>query len=541
MLAVLTGLGQRRTLLNPLISMRQPKMTRSVASVSNTIVESSNGILLLLDRNGNFGRNIVSSVNFVKSVAGADNKRTCCSICEHVPRVSLAVGRSELSEKCVFLIVSAKKFLYNATVLDAETLAQRLLVLRRESEVAMKRRWLFSLCFSFLLLLPLRVTAESQSSKPSPFPVPAGLESAVEFWKKVFTEYSLSQLIYFDTLDMGKIYEVNDVGEGNRSNEYINAERARVAAANGVDIDRVKTQRGVKERTAAGLKRSGRYIGQIQQIFRDRDLPAELTYLPIVESSYDIYARSSVGALGIWQFMPRTGREYMRVTASLDERRDPFDSSRAAAAYLKQAYEFLGSWPLAITSYNYGQAGMARAVAAVGSDNLVDLNQRYDHPNWGFAPKQFYAEFLAAVEIGTNLNKYYPDLQLDAAVQIKEVELNSTTALTSAINSSGLSREEFLGWNPALSSATRIVPAGYRVKLPVDRTMEPLVTVAQSQQAARQPPPQIQVVHHRVKRGETLFVIARRYGASVQRILDVNGIRKAHLVKVGTTLVIPKI
>jgi membrane-bound lytic murein transglycosylase D len=405
----------------------------------------------------------------------------------------------------------------------------------------MKQRWLFSLCFGFLVLLPLRVSAESEPTKQSPFPVPAGLEPAVEFWKKVFTEYSLSQLIYFDPLDMSKIYEVNEVGEGSRSNDYINAERERIAAANGVDIDRVKAQRGIKERTAAGLKRSGRYIAQIQQIFRDRDLPTELTYLPVVESSYDIYARSSVGALGIWQFMPRTGREYMRVTAAVDERRDPFESSRAAASYLKQAYELLGSWPLAITSYNYGQAGMARAVAAVGSEDLVDLIQRYEHPNWAFAPKHFYAEFLAAVEIGTNLNKYFPDLQLDAPVEIREVALNNSTPLMTVINSSGLSRDEFLGWNPALGSATRVVPAGYRVKLPVDRTMTPLVTVAQVQQNARQPQPKPQMVHHRVKRGETVIEIARRYGASVERILQINGIRKAHLVKVGTTLRIPKI
>jgi len=403
------------------------------------------------------------------------------------------------------------------------------------------RRWLLALYFSILTLSPAGVIAESELSNRSPFPVPTGLESSVDFWRKVFTEYSLSQLIYFDALDMSKIYEVNDVGEGSRSNEYLNAERARVAAANGVDIERVKTQRGVRERTAAGLKRSGRYIRQIQQIFRDRDLPPELTYLPIVESSYDIYARSSVGALGIWQFMPRTGREYMRVNTAIDERRDPFESSRAAAAYLKQAYEFLGSWPLAVTSYNYGQGGIARAVAEVGSDNLVDLIQRYSHPNWGFAPKQFYAEFLAAVEIGTNLNKYFPDLELDASVEIKEVELSSTTALASVITSSGLSRDEFLGWNPALGTATRIVPAGYRVKLPVDRSVAPLVTVAQVQQAARQPQAKPQIVHHRVKRGETVIEIARRYGASVERILQINGIRKAHLVKVGTTLVIPKI
>ena len=401
------------------------------------------------------------------------------------------------------------------------------------------KRWLLGL--SFLLLLPLRVNAESSQPVQTPFPLLAGLEASVEFWKRVFTEFSLSQLVYFDPLDMSRIYEVVEVGEGNRSDQYINAERARIAAANGVDIERVRAQRGVKERTAAGLKRSGRYLAQIQQIFRERGLPVELTYLPIVESSFEIHARSSVGALGIWQFMPRTGRQYMRVTAAVDERRDPLESSRAAAAYLKEAYELLGSWPLAITSYNFGQAGMARAVAEVGSDNLVDLIAKHNHPYWGFAPKQFYAEFLAAVEIGANVKKYFPDLEPDSPVEIKEVELERPTPIASVIKTSGLSRDEFLGWNPALSPSVRLLPAGYRIKLPAERTAEPLIAVAQIQREARQPQPKAQVVHHRVKRGETIFEIAKRYGASVERILQANGIRKAHLVRAGSTLVIPKI
>ena len=229
------------------------------------------------------------------------------------------------------------------------------------------RRWLLALCFSILTLSPAGVIAESELSNRSPFPVPSGLESSVDFWKKVFTEYSLSQLIYFDALDTSKIYEVTDVGEGSRSNEYLNAERARVAAANGVDIERVKTQRGVKERTAAGLKRSGRYIRQIQQIFRDRDLPPELTYLPIVESSYDIYARSSVGALGIWQFMPRTGREYMRVNTAIDERRDPFESSRAAAISNKHMNSWVvGPWRLPLIT-------MAKEVSLVRLPRSVQI------------------------------------------------------------------------------------------------------------------------------------------------------------------------
>ena len=400
---------------------------------------------------------------------------------------------------------------------------------------------LLALFLSFPAFLPPSTGAQQSPANQSSFPVPAGLESSVEFWKKIFSEYGLSQLVYFDPLDPGKIYEVVDVGEDSRSNQYLNVERARIAAANGVDIERVKTQRGVKERTAAGIKRSGRYIAQIQQIFRDRGLPPELSYLPIVESSYDIYARSSVGALGIWQFMPRTGREYMRVTAAVDERRDPLESSRAAASYLKQAYETLGSWPLAITSYNYGIGGIARATGEIGSNDLIDLIQRYTHRNWGFAPKQFYAEFLAAVEIGSNLGQYFPGLELDAPAPIQEREMTANTTIASLVNSTGLSRDELLGWNPALSASTKIVPAGYRVKLPSERTSEPLVAMAQAAQTTRQPQFPSQVVHHRVKRGETLFHIAKRYGASVQNILRANGLRQAHMVRVGTTLVIPKV
>lgn len=452
-------------------------------------------------------------------------------------------------------IVSAKEFLYNAAFGGAETLAQGLLVMRRDTEVTMRRarRSLGSICFSILLLSSpswgdTNNLPTSTNPSLSPFPVPAGLEPAIEFWKKVFSEFSASQLIYFDPLDLSRIYEVTEVGEDNRTSEYINAERSRIAAAHGVDIERVKSQRGIKERTAAGIKRSGRYISQIKQIFQERGLPPELTYLPIVESSYDIGARSSVGALGIWQFMPRTGREYMRVTSSVDERRDPIESSRAAASYLKQAYEYLGSWPLAITSYNFGQAGMARAVAEVGSTNLVDLIDRYNHPHWGFPPKQFYAEFLAAVEIGSNLAAYFPGLALDTAVEIKEVHVERGTSLAALISSSGLSRDEFLGWNPALNPSARVIPAGYRMKLPADRTVRPLVVLAKSDavepKSAKkeniEPKARAQVVHHKVKQGETLYEIARRYGASVQRIIQVNGLRQSRLLKAGTTLRIPQ-
>ena len=397
-------------------------------------------------------------------------------------------------------------------------------------------RWLLSLLVFWLAFSPGNTQSQITPGTEDPFPLLPGLESSVEFWKKVFTEYSISQLVYFDPFDMSRIYEVVDVGEDSRTSEYINNERERIAAAHEVDLERVRAQRGIKERTAAGLKRSGRHIVQMQQIFRDRGLPIELTYLPIVESSYDLNARSNVGALGMWQFMRATGRQYMRVDRSIDERRDPIESTRAAASFLQQSYETLGNWPLAVTAYNYGPGGMSRAVAAIESDNLVDLIRDYRHPYWGFAPKNFYAEFLAAVEVGKNVNQYFPELQLDPPLAIQEIELKNSVALSALAKNTGLTRDQLLGWNPALSTQTRLVPAGYRVKVPVDSKTQPVIEVAQSQ--AREQP---QVVRHQVKRGETLFQIARRYGASADRILKMNGMGKSHRLQAGTTLLIPKL
>ena len=101
---------------------------------------------------------------------------------------------------------------------------------------------------------------------------------------------------------------------------------------------RVRSQRGAKEHFTEGLRISGRYIAQMQKIFRDEGLPPELAYLPLVESSFNVRARSSAGAVGMWQFIPETGKKFMRIDDAVDERRDPMASTRAAARLLKENY-----------------------------------------------------------------------------------------------------------------------------------------------------------------------------------------------------------
>jgi membrane-bound lytic murein transglycosylase D len=412
-------------------------------------------------------------------------------------------------------------------------------------------RWLLAPLFAVAFILPAPTRAQSEPERQNLFPLVPGLEKPVEFWKKIFSHYSISQLVFFDPFDMDKIYEVQDVGEASKTDEYINEERTRIAAAHSVDIERVKAQRGIRERTEAGIKRSGRYMDYIQRVFRERGLPEELGYLPLVESSFNINARSSAGAMGMWQFMRVTGRQYMRVDRNVDERIDPIESTRAAASYLAQAHRTLGNWPLAITSYNYGQAGVARAVAEIGSDNLVDLINKYSHPYWGYAPKNFYAEFLAAVEIGKNYQQYFPGLQLDAPANFREVEVRSGSSVRGLARAAGLSLDEFFEWNPAISRNARTVPAGYQVKLPGKNSAPLVVKVEQNKldnpEKINKSPVQkiqraekVQLVRHRVKKGETVAQIARRYGASVERILEANRLNRANLLQVGALLLIPR-
>lgn len=385
-------------------------------------------------------------------------------------------------------------------------------------------------CSCLSLFLPGNAPAEENSSVE--FPLLEGLEKAVDFWKRVFTEFSTTQLVFFDLNDPSKIYDVLDVGEGSRPREFIATEKMRIAGEHSVDPESIKAQRGIKERFMSGLARSGQYIQQMQQVFRDDSLPVELVYLPLVESSFDIRAQSSAGALGMWQFIRSTGKRFLRIERHVDERRDPLESTRAAAKLLKANYQLLGNWPLALTAYNYGEAGLLRAVEEIGSRNLVDLIRNYEHRYWGFASKNFYAEFLAAVEVAKNPTRYFPELEFHPPLTITEFVLERATPVSGLLVSTGLSQEQFFEMNPALSSKISVVPAGYRVKFPTGKSPEPIVVTKTNS-------PEPTLVRHRVRRGETLVHIAQRYDASVDEIRQLNRLQRAAL-RAGQTLLVPK-
>ncbi len=338
---------------------------------------------------------------------------------------------------------------------------------------------------SILLILLLEpVPPFALGAQQSSFPVPAGLQGAVDFWQQVFTRFGYGEVILFDPLDPGKIYSVLRAAETEQGRARVSNERTRIAAEYDLADDemRVRSQRGAKEHFSEGLRISGRYIAQMQNIFRAEGLPAELAYLPLVESSFNVRARSGAGAVGMWQFIPVTGKKFMRIDDKVDERRDPMASTRAAAQLLKENYRILRSWPLALTAYNHGTEGIFRGIESVGSRDLVELIRHYRSPTFGFASKNFYAEFLAVVEIASHLGKHFPFLRLHRPVVLREVEVKKTTALDAVLRPAAIPQGDFFHWNPALAAGTKVIPAGYRVNLPAEK-IQPFLA-AQARAAA---------------------------------------------------------
>ena len=319
---------------------------------------------------------------------------------------------------------------------------------------------------ALILGRPVRVVAQD-----TPFPVLAGLEGAVEFWKQIFSRYSFAEVVFFDPMDPATIYSTLRVPDNELGRALVEKERARIVADYDLidDETRIRTQRGAKEHFAEGLKVAGRYMQQMQKIFRAEGLPVNLAYLPLVESSFNVRARSIVGAVGMWQFMPETGKKFMRIDEKVDERRDPVASTRAAARLLKENYRLLSNWPLAITAYNHGTDGIFRAIKTVESDNLVDLIRSYQSPTFGFASKNFYAEFLAVVEIATNSDVYFPFLRAHRPVTLREVALRRQAPLQATLKPAAISQSDFFEWNPALDPNAKFSPVGYQIKLPPDK------------------------------------------------------------------------
>ncbi|MEW6752817.1 MAG: transglycosylase SLT domain-containing protein [Candidatus Latescibacterota bacterium] len=272
------------------------------------------------------------------------------------------------------------------------------------------------------------------------FPRPAELRPNIEFWKGVFAVFDTNEVIVHDAEHLGVIYGVESLsrGPGRRASEQairdryaralarlaqgpvdtlaLGPEERRVWLAHGRSLDpecyrraadRLRLQVGQRSRMVRGLGTWRRHRGEMERIFRQHGLPDSLVFLPFVESGFNAQARSTAGAVGLWQITRPAARRLLRMDRRVDERRDPLRATGAAATILGHNHRTLGSWPLAITAYNHGLGGVARGVRTVSSTNIADLVHRYRGKAFGFASRNFYAEFLAILEVMGQYPVYY--------------------------------------------------------------------------------------------------------------------------------------
>ena len=287
------------------------------------------------------------------------------------------------------------------------------------------------------------------------------IKNAKKHWKDVlFAVHRKQTHPETMTVDERRVFEMfRDIREPNK---FINAAHRK----------RLRFQQGQKDHFLDGLKQSGRYLPLMEEIFRKAALPTELTRLPFVESSFNTRARSKVGASGIWQFMRSTGRLFLKINDAVDERNDPIRATEAAAKLLKGNFESLRQWPLAVTAYNHGRKGMMRAVRLVGSEELEDVVSSYRSRTFGFASSNFFCELLAAIEVEKNAEKYFGKKERAPLLSFYEVTIPDYIDIRQLAQFMKLDLAVLKEYNPGLTenvfAGTRLIPAGYQLRLPFD-------------------------------------------------------------------------
>lgn len=349
------------------------------------------------------------------------------------------------------------------------------------------------------------------------FSVPKNFETRVDFWIKIYSQYSSEDAVFHDSQNLSVIYRVVDLRPITTSdahpfvkefrvkrliekerrllltqlrslkqklnNKKLNEQEQILFEALGKPtnkkivadaIENLRMQLGQKSFVAKALENSDLYLPTMEQIFEQKGLPTELTRLPFVESSFNLAARSRVGASGIWQIMPATGRKLIP-NSLIDYRNDPIRATEFAATLLKFNYKVTDSWPLAITAYNHGPTSIARLARRYKTKDLPNLIEKaYGSHAFGFASSNFYACFLAILEVEKNRAKYFPEIVRQAPLDFKTIQLKKPIKYSQLVGWFAGNAEKAEQFNPHLASALKRqsmrIPSGTYLHLPSDQS-----------------------------------------------------------------------
>lgn len=409
------------------------------------------------------------------------------------------------------------------------------------------------------------------------FPQPPELQPDVDFWVSIFTDYTSDEGVLHDNRHLGVVYvrlampaqlsrrERNRrVGERRKElqavlrtlaggkRDSLSAEQARVLALWPAEVSnatlqaaigQIRYQQGLSDRFQAGLERSGRWRSFIETEFRALGVPVEIAALPHVESSYNTAARSHLGASGIWQFTRSTARRFMRVDHVVDERNDPFAATRGAGKLLAYNYSITGNWPMAITAYNHGLAGVRRAMRQYGDTNYVDILRKYNGRTFGFASRNFYVAFLAAKEVDQNPEKYFPGTIRQQPTNYAEVSLRAYLPVADLGAALGVTPAQLARYNQALQptvwQGSKLLPKGFDVRIPASMLDKPMVDLLANVPAGSWADEQLPDLFHTIVRGDTLSQIAATYKTRVSTLVALNNLGSSHRIRAGQRLRLP--
>ena len=297
------------------------------------------------------------------------------------------------------------------------------------------------------------------------------------------------------------------------------------------------TSNFAKDWLSSVMTESLKYRAYVQKVLKDTDMPLNLQYLPVIESSYKISALSKSGAYGMWQFMKNSISPFnIRINSWMDERKDPWLTTNAAVKKLKENYDYLGSWELALAAYNCGLGAMNRTIKKAGNSDFWYLAEK------GFLKtetKNYVPKFLAICHILDNKEEYglefpEPNLKTDNSVTFAEISVNRSIDLGILAEKADIEKELLTFYNPSLYYNVTPPDTTYKLRVPTEKKNEIEQLLASSNL------PLIKYHVYTVKSGDSLYALSKHYEIPVAEIQRVNKI-SGTIIKIGQKLMIPAI
>lgn len=297
--------------------------------------------------------------------------------------------------------------------------------------------------------------------------------------------------------------------------------------------------------------RSGRYLGMIREVFREKGLPEELAYVAMIESGFNPLAVSRAGAKGLWQFMAPTARRYgLRVDRWVDERFDPVKSTHAAAAYLSDLHAMFGCWALAKTAYNAGEMRVSRAIQATGSNDFWVLAQSR---HLAAETKNFVPRIHAVTLIAREPERFGIEFAEYEARPAELVTVPPATDLRRLAVRTGIAAQTLRALNAVLIRGVTPPGAPYELRVPAGTRGDVLTALNRARSRgqvvrgagpspgtrisrAATPASRPAATLHVVQPRDTVSEIAKRYGVSVSDVVRWNNLVHAHHIRPGDRL-----